>query len=256
MINPLDGLKCCACEVNTDNFKSMHPLLQWGGVANNVNPESIKVIILSDVALPVPLLIQTFLDLFGTMAFAVTGAFKAIEHKSDVVGIIILATITGVAGGVLRDIVFGRIPPVAVINPLYLIITVTTGIALFFLYRTLKTHWNLFLKFDAIGLGVFTVIGATFAYNLVGLNFLAMAFAGLLTAVGGGILRDVFVNEVPIVFVKELYASASFIGVVIFFGLLAGGIDQNVAAMPSIVAVTALRLLAMKYNWNLPRPKI
>jgi uncharacterized membrane protein YeiH len=211
------------------------------------------VIVLSDV-LPVPLLIQA-LDLFGTMAFAVTGAFKAIEHKSDIVGIIILATITGVAGGVLRDVTFGRMPPLAIVNPLYLIITVATGVVMFFLYRALKKHWNLFLKFDAIGLGVFTIIGATFAYNLFGLNFLAMAFAGLLTAIGGGILRDVFVNEVPIVFVKELYASASFIGVVIFFGLLAAGADLNIAAIPSIVAATALRLLAMRYNWNLPATK-
>ncbi len=208
---------------------------------------------MSDI-LPVPLLIQA-LDLFGTMAFAVTGAFKAIEHKSDIVGIVILATMTGVAGGVMRDVIFGRIPPLAIINPLYLIITVATAVAMFFLYRSLKKHWNLFLKFDAIGLGVFTVIGATFAYNLFGLNFLAMAFAGVLTAIGGGILRDVFVNEMPIVFVKELYASASFIGVVIFFGLLSAGIDLNIAAIPSIVAATALRLLAIKYNWNLPLPK-
>jgi len=202
-----------------------------------------------------PLLIQA-LDLFGTMAFAVTGAFKAIEHKSDIVGVIILATITGVAGGVLRDIVFGQIPPLSILNPLYLVITTATAIAMFFLYRSLRKHWNLLLKFDAIGLGVFTIIGATLAYNLLGLNFLAMAFAGLLTAVGGGILRDVFVNEVPIVFVKELYASASFVGVVIFFALLAAGTDLNIAAIPSIVAVTALRMLAMKYNWNLPRPRI
>ncbi len=200
------------------------------------------------------LLIQA-LDLFGTMAFAVTGAFKAIEHKSDIVGIIILATITGVAGGVLRDLVFGQIPPLSVMNPLYLVITTATGIAMFFLHRSLRKHWNLLLKFDAIGLGVFTIIGATIAYNLLGLNFLAMAFAGLLTAVGGGILRDVFVNEVPIVFVKELYASASFVGVVIFSALLATGVELNIAAIPSIVAVTAMRMLAMKYNWNLARPR-
>ncbi|MEM3094704.1 MAG: trimeric intracellular cation channel family protein [Nitrososphaera sp.] len=204
--------------------------------------------------LPVPLLIQA-LDLFGTMAFAVTGAFKAIEHKSDIVGVIILATITGVAGGVMRDLLFGRIPPTAIVNPLYLIITVATGVVMFFLYRALKKHWNLFLKFDAIGLGVFTVIGATVAYNLFGLNFLAMVFAGLFTAIGGGILRDVFVNEVPIVFIKELYASASFIGIVMFFGLLAAGADLNVAAIPSIIAATSLRLLAMRYNWNLPASK-
>ena len=211
-------------------------------------------LILSDGGLTVPLLIQ-ILDLFGTMAFAVTGAFRAIEHGSDIIGIIILATITGVAGGILRDIVFGRIPPLAIANPLYLIITVTTAVILFFLYRILEKHRNLFLKFDAIGLGVFTVIGATFAYNLVGLNFLAMAFSGLLTAIGGGILRDVFVNEVPMVFVKELYASASFVGVVTFFGLLVANFDFNVAAISSIATATGLRLLAMRYNWNLPRAK-
>jgi uncharacterized membrane protein YeiH len=83
-----------------------------------------------------------------------------------------------------------------------------------------------------------------------------MVFAGMITAVGGGILRDVFTNEVPIVFVKELYATASFIGVVIFFALLYAGVDVNIAAIPSIIAVTALRMTAMKYNWNLPRPKI
>lgn len=201
------------------------------------------------------MLIQ-LLDLFGTAAFAATGALKAVEHKSDIVGVIILAAITGMAGGVLRDVTFGRIPPAAISNPLYVAITIAMAIAIFFLYRSFKRHEGLFLKFDAIGLGVFTVIGASVAYNLIGLNFLAMAFAGMITAVGGGILRDVFSNEVPIVFVKELYATASFIGVIIFFGLLYAGVDVNVAAIPSIVAVTALRLTAMKYNWNLPRPRI
>ena len=124
------------------------------------------------------MLIQT-LDLFGTMAFAVTGAFKAIEHKSDIVGVIILSTITGVAGGTIRDIIFGNFPPVVFINPLYLIVTVVTGIIIFILYPSIKIHWNLFLKFDAVGLGVFTVIGASIAYNLFGLNILTMTLAGV-----------------------------------------------------------------------------
>ena len=200
------------------------------------------------------MLIQ-ILDLFGTMAFAVTGAFKAIEHKSDIVGIIILSTITGVAGGVIRDIIFGKFPPTVVINPLYLVVTVVTGIVIFILYPSIKIHWNLFLKFDAVGLGVFTIIGASIAYNIFGLNFLTMAFAGVLTAVGGGILRDVFVNEVPLVFVKELYASTSFIGVIILFVMLVMGINLYSATIPSILAVTSIRLLAMKYNWNLPRAR-
>lgn len=195
------------------------------------------------------------LDLFGTMAFAVTGAFKAIEHKADVVGIIILATITGVAGGTIRDIMIGHFPPHSVSDPNYVILAVITGIAIFFLYPKMQKHWNLFLKFDALGLGVFTAIGSTFAYQEFGMNFLAMALAGMITAVGGGILRDMFVNEIPMVFVKELYASASFLGVVVFYLLLSIGFTLETVAMVSIIITTILRLVAMKYNWNLPKAR-
>ncbi|MGI0003696.1 MAG: trimeric intracellular cation channel family protein [Candidatus Nitrosotenuis sp.] len=194
-------------------------------------------------------------DLFGTMAFAVTGAFKAIEHKSDIVGIIILSIITGVAGGTIRDIIIGKFPPNSISDPTYVGISVASGIALFFLYPHLQKHWNLFLKFDAIGLGVFSITGATFAYNIFGLNFLAIAFAGILTAVGGGILRDVFVNEIPFIFVKELYVTASFVGVIVFFGLLAGDVPLFAASIVGIIVTTATRLVAMKYNWNLPRAR-
>ena len=195
------------------------------------------------------------LDLFGTMAFAVTGAFKAIEHKADIVGIIILATITGVAGGTIRDIVLGKTLPNSLIDPAYVIITVISAVILFFLYSKMRKHWNIFLKFDAIGLGVFTVIGATFAYNLVGMNFLVIVLAGMLTAIGGGILRDIFVNQTPIVFVKELYASASFIGAVLFYFTLLITNEIYAATIIGLVITTALRLVAMKYNWNLPRVK-
>ena len=195
------------------------------------------------------------LDLFGTMAFAVTGAFKAIENKADIVGIIILATITGIAGGTIRDIVLGKTLPNSLIDPSYVIITVITAVVLFFLYSRMKKHWNLFLKFDAIGLGVFTVIGATFAYNLFGMNFLVIVLAGMLTAIGGGILRDIFVNQTPIVFVKELYASASFIGAVVFYFTLLITSEIYAATILGIILTTGLRLVAMRYNWNLPKVK-
>ncbi len=188
------------------------------------------------------------------MAFAVTGAFKAIEHKSDIVGILLLATITGVAGGTIRDVIMGQFPN-SLSDPVYVIITVLSGVAIFFLYSHLKKHWNLFLKFDAIGLGVFAIIGATFAYNLVGLNFLAIMLAGMLTAVGGGILRDVFVTQVPIVFVKEFYVSASFIGITVFYFTLYFGGELYSATILGITLTTTLRLIAMKFNWNLPRAK-
>ncbi len=202
-----------------------------------------------------PELFIYILDLFGTMAFAVTGAFKAIEHKADIVGIIILATITGVAGGTIRDVVLGRFPPNSIVDPAYIGITVATGIVIFFLYSHLKKHWNVFLKFDAIGLGAFTVIGATFAYTLFGLDFWVIISAGILTAIGGGILRDVFVNQIPIVFVKELYASASFGGVLIFYFTLYFGLDLYLATIFGFTMTTGLRLVAMKYNWNLPKVK-
>ena len=209
---------------------------------------------MADPNLPVTIVIQ-ILDLFGTMAFAVTGAFKAIEHKSDIVGIIILSTITGVAGGVIRDITFGKLPPTAVVNTLYITITVSTAIVIFFLYPSLKKHSDLFLKFDAIGLGVFTIIGSIFAYNMFGLNFLAMSVSGVLTAIGGGILRDVFVNEIPMVFVKEFYASASFLGVVILFTLLSINTNLNLAAIIAMIMTTSIRLIAVKFQWNLPRAR-
>lgn len=205
-----------------------------------------------DLTAPAELFIYV-LDLFGTMAFAVTGAFKAIEKKFDIVGIIILATITGLAGGTIRDIIIGKVPPNSIADPAYIAITVATGIVIFLLFSRLKKHWNLFLKFDAIGLGVFTIIGATFAYNIFGLNFLAIAFAGIVTAIGGGILRDVFVQDTPIIFVKELYASASLIGVVVFYFILVLDGSLYLATILGIIITTGLRMVAMKFNWNLPR---
>jgi len=112
---------------------------------------------------------------------------------------------------------------------------------------------NVWLVFDAIGLGVFSIIGASIAYQIIGLDFLPILFAGVITAIGGGILRDVFVQEIPIVFVKEVYAIASIVGIVIFYSILSFEVDMQMASVIGIVATTGIRLLAMKYNWNLPK---
>ena len=189
------------------------------------------------------------------MAFAVTGAFKAIEHKADIVGIIILATITGVAGGTIRDVILGKDLPNSLIDPSYVIITVVSAIIIFLLHSKMKKHWNVFLKFDAIGLGVFTVIGATFAYNMFGQNFLVIVLSGMLTAIGGGILRDIFVTQTPIVFVKELYASASFLGAAVFYIVILLTSDVYAGTISGLLLATGLRMVAMKYNWNLPKVK-
>lgn len=196
-----------------------------------------------------------YLDYFGTVAFAVTGAFKAIEQKSDLVGVVILSTIAGLSGGIIRDVLFGRFPPAALSDPTYFVLTIFTGFVVFFSYHKIKKHWNVFLKCDAIGLGVFTIIGATMAFAIFGPNLLLITFAGLITATGGGILRDVFVNEIPLVFVRELYATASFGGVLIFYVLVLLA-DPVIAAIAGIITATGIRLLAMKYDWNLPKARI
>ena len=194
------------------------------------------------------------LDYLGTIAFAVTGASKAIAHRADIFGIIVLATVVGVAGGITRDVIFGRFPN-TFSDPTYIGLTVAVGIAMFFLHRKFQKLMSTWLVFDAVGLGVFSILGASIAYQVVGLEFLPMLLAGVMTAVGGGILRDVFVREIPIVFVKEVYAVASVIGIVVFYAILSSDIDIQTASIVGISITTAIRLLAMKYSWNLPKVK-
>ena len=194
----------------------------------------------------------SILDYLGTIAFAVTGASKAIAHKADIFGIIVLATVVGVGGGVTRDVIFGRFPT-AFSDPIYVSLTVTVGVVIFFLFKRLQKQMNVWLVFDAVGLGVFSILGASIAHQVVGSEFLPMIFGGMITAIGGGILRDVFVQEMPIVFVKEVYAIASIIGIVIFYAMLSSGIDTQVSSILGIAIVTGIRLLAMKFNWNLPK---
>ena len=194
----------------------------------------------------------SILDYLGTIAFAVTGSSKAIVHKADIFGIIVLATVVGVGGGVTRDVIFGRFP-IAFSDPIYVGLTVSVGVVMFFLYVKFKKQMAIWLVFDAVGLGVFSILGASIAYQVVGLEFLPMMFGGMITAISGGILRDVFVREIPIVFVKEVYAIASIIGIVVFYVILSSGVDVQIASIIGIITTTGIRLLAMKYNWNLPK---
>ncbi len=192
------------------------------------------------------------LDILGTIAFAVTGALKAIEHKADIFGIIVLATVVGVGGGITRDVVLGQFPPNSFNDPTYVGLTIATAIAVFFFYRFFKKRLNVFLVFDAVGLGMFTTVGASVAFQVYGMNPLAIFFAGMITAIGGGIIRDVLVREIPIVFVKEVYAAASFAGVLVFYLILVYFDSLYLATVIGAVSAMAIRLVAMKYKWNLP----
>lgn len=208
---------------------------------------------MSDFFFSLPFFIHV-LDLIGTIIFAFTGAFKAIENKYDLFGIIVLSSITGFFGGVMRDVLLGKIPPYAFVDPFYIIMTVLTGILTFYIYPLLK-YKDLFIKLDAIGLGVFSIIGSSIAFNLFGLNYIIMALSGIITATGGGIIRDILVNETPLIFVKELYVTSSFIGITIFFMLLYIGMDYNISSLIGIGIIILFRFISMKYGWNLPRRK-
>lgn len=201
-------------------------------------------------------LIILILDLFGTVVFAVTGALRAIEHKYDIVGIIILATVTGILGGVMRDTILGVFPPNNFSDTIHIVLTTLTAIVIFFLYHKTKNYENLFNIFDAVGLGVFTFTGASIAHSLYSTSYVLIVISSLLTAFGGGILRDVFVREPPIVFTKEVYAVASFIGVIVFLVLINLKVPFEYTAILVIFVTTGIRLISIKLHWNLPRVKM
>ena len=121
------------------------------------------------------------LDLFGTAAFAVTGALRAIEHKYDIVGVIILATVTGILGGVMRDAILGIFPPHNFSDTIHIVLTTITAIIIFYLYQRIKKYENLFNIFDAVGLGVFTFTGASIAYSLYSTNVVLIVISSLVT---------------------------------------------------------------------------
>jgi uncharacterized membrane protein YeiH len=193
------------------------------------------------------------LDLFGTMAFAVTGALRGIEHKYDIVGVIILGTTTGLLGGVMRDTILGIFPPYNFSDTIHVALTTITSTIIFFLYHRIKKYENMFNIFDALGLGVFTFTGASIAYSLFSTNIVLIIISSLLTAFGGGILRDVLVREPPIVFTKEVYALASFIGVILFLILVNVKVQFEFIAITVIFVTTCIRLISIKLKLNLPK---
>lgn len=200
-------------------------------------------------------IILFILDLFGSAAFAVTGALRAIEHKYDIVGVIILATVTGILGGVMRDAILGIFPPHNFSDTIHIVLTTITAIIIFYLYQRIKKYENLFNIFDAVGLGVFTFTGASIAYSLYSTNVVLIVISSLVTAFGGGILRDVLVREPPIVFTKEVYAVASFIGVIIFLIMVNLKLQFEYTAIVVIFVTTGIRLISIKLHWNLPKVK-
>ncbi len=206
------------------------------------------------------------LEIIGTIAFASSGVMVGVEKKMDLFGIIVLAITTSVGGGIIRDVILGLKPPLAFRNPLYVEIATITAIVLFaiiyfkrkILQSTSKTGYiyeEIMFYFDAVGLGIFTVVGinGAIARGFRSSIFL-MLFVGVITGVGGGLLRDMMSQNMPMIFVRHIYAVASLIGAYVCV-IVTRQYDISVGMVLGAITVVAIRILARQYKWNLPRIK-
>ncbi|MGW1027481.1 trimeric intracellular cation channel family protein [Streptomyces sp. NPDC002577] len=198
--------------------------------------------------------VQHSLDLAGIFVFAISGALLAVRKNFDVFGIGVLAEVTALGGGVLRDLIIGAVPPAAFTDLGYFLMPLIAAALVFFLHpevERIQTGVNIF---DAAGLGLFCVAGTTKAYEY-GLGLTASAALGVATAVGGGVLRDIIANEVPslVRWDRDLYAVPAMVGTAMV--ALCIKFDALSAVTSGVAAATAfvLRLLAMRYHWRAPR---
>ena len=191
------------------------------------------------------------LDLAGTAVFAISGAAVGVKHRLDVFGVCVLAFVAGNAGGVLRDILIGAVPPAALVGWKHVTISLLAGVVTFVWHPRLERLHTPILTFDAAGLGLFSVSGAQKALAF-GANPLVAALLGMLTGIGGGMLRDVLVGEIPTVLRKDLYALAALAGA----GVVVAGpplhLSPVAATIGGAVLCFAIRVVAIQRGWALP----
>jgi len=191
-----------------------------------------------------------FVDLFGTMVFAISGVITAIEKKFDLVGTLIIGFVTAIGGGTIRDILIGRLPVGWIVDINY-IYAILLGYALAYTFKEkiIKLRKGMFL-FDTIGIGLFTIIGIN-----VGLNYelskIVCLILGVVSACFGGVIRDVLTNEIPLIFRQEIYATACMIGGISYL-LLSQFIHlENLNIILSICIVILIRYFSIRNNWTL-----
>lgn len=200
-------------------------------------------------------------DIIGTIAFAISGAAVAIEKKMDLLGVAILGIVTAVGGGIIRDTTLGITPPLTFCNPRNIIIATVTAILTFIAVWLYSKHYVssvkslnplLFIS-DTVGLGVFTVVGVQTAIETIDMpSGILLIFVGLITGVGGGVIRDLFAGNIPYIFRKHIYGCASIGGAIICI-ILWGRLGDEAAMFWGAVMVILIRVLASRYKWNLPR---
>lgn len=193
----------------------------------------------------------TILDLAGVAVFAVTGALVASRKQMDIVGFALLATVTGIGGGTLRDLVLGLTPVFWVQQPVYVAVCVAVAAIVFFTAHIPESRYRLLLWLDALGLSFFCVVGADKALAAGTGAFIAIVM-GVITATFGGVVRDVLGGEIPVILRKEIYATAAFAGAAAFVGGMLAGIPAVTAALAGFAICLAIRGVALRRGWSLP----
>lgn len=191
------------------------------------------------------------LNLTGTLAFGLSGGILAVRKRMDLFGVLVLSVATGLGGGIMRDLVLGHVPPATLTDWRYLAAAGLGGLLVFVWFSRIVPHGRFLTEFDAIGLSIFTVTGTTIALTS-GLGPAPSVLLGMLTGVGGGVLRDVLGAEVPLIFRSEIYAVASMLGgiiIVVASQLQLSGIPAETIAA---VATFSLRTLSVRRGWNIP----
>lgn len=198
--------------------------------------------------------IVIYLELVGAAAFAISGAMVGINKGLDVFGICVLGLSTAVGGGIIRDIILGDVPPVVFTNPIYALVgLITCGFVLIPEVRSLLQKLDVVISLaDAVGLGIFTASGTMHAVSHGGSNMFLAVFIGVVVGVGGGLLRDIMANVEPFIFTKHIYATAAIAGGVTTY-LLFPYIGKYTAMFLGAGVVVLIRILALKFDWNLPR---
>lgn len=204
----------------------------------------------------------TIIESIGIIAFAVTGAIVAIKKGFDIFGIIVLGVITAVGGGAIRDIILGIEPPFMFQNPIYVLIAFITSCISFIAVRTLRLRFkksrNFFSEvinfFDAIGLGIFAVTGTNTAIinGFEDKQFLCI-FVGVITGIGGGMLRDILARKIPFVLYKDIYAVAAIVGASLFYYMHKSGLNEMACIFLPITVTIIIRVLAPIYSLHLPK---
>ncbi len=192
------------------------------------------------------------LDIIGTFAFAISGALVASKKKFDIFGIIIIAFVTAVGGGILRDVMINYYP-INWIGDLNYVWTILLAVVFTFLFKSkIEPLRKTMFLFDTIGIAVFTMLGTEKCLNF-GLDPFVAVIMGVVSAVMGGVVRDVLTQKTPLIFKKEIYALACFIGSLVFLGLRKIGVPLNLQYTLTITTIIIIRLVVVKYKLELPK---